>query len=70
MKFEVHLPCDQLLAFVKHLIISENESSASYKVLPDTELVMGFQYSGKLSNTDNGRGCSKICLNSVQSRTL
>ena len=55
MKFEVHLPCSQLLPYVKHLIISENENSATYKVLPDTALVMGFQYSGKLSYTDNNR---------------
>ena len=53
MKFEVHLPCDQLLPYVKHLIISENENAATYKVLPDTALVIGFQYRGKLSYTDN-----------------
>lgn len=55
MKFEVHLPCDRLLPYVKHLIISENENSAAYKVLPDTGLVIGFQYRGKLSYTDNGQ---------------
>jgi AraC-like DNA-binding protein len=55
MKFEVHLPCDQLLPYVKHLIISENENSTAYKVLPDTALVMGFQYRGKLSYTDDGQ---------------
>ena len=49
MKFEVHLPCNQLLPYVKHLIISENENLAAYKVLPDTALVIGFQYRGKLS---------------------
>ncbi|MFA6246008.1 MAG: DUF6597 domain-containing transcriptional factor [Mucilaginibacter sp.] len=55
MKFEVHLPCNQLLPYVKHLIISENENSVAYKVLPDTALVIGFQYRGKLSYIDNGR---------------
>jgi len=55
MKFEVHLPCDQLLPYVKHLAISENENSAAYKVLPGTALVIGFQYRGKLSYTDNGQ---------------
>lgn len=55
MKFEVHLPCDQLLPYVKHLIISENENSAAYKVLPNIALVIGFQYRGKLSYTDNGQ---------------
>ncbi|MGN6396666.1 MAG: helix-turn-helix domain-containing protein [Mucilaginibacter sp.] len=49
MKFEVHLPCDQLLPYVKHLIISENEQAATYPVLPDTSLVIGFQYRGRLA---------------------
>lgn len=52
MKFEARLPCDQLLPYVKHLIISDNENSATYKVLPDTALVIGFQYRGKLSYSD------------------
>jgi AraC-like DNA-binding protein len=55
MKFEVHLPCGQLLPYVKHLIISENENADTYKVLPGTALVIGFQYRGKLSYTDKGQ---------------
>lgn len=55
MKFEVHLPCKQLLPYVKHLVISGNESAATYKVLPDTALVMGFQYRGKLTYTEDGQ---------------
>jgi len=38
-----------LLPYVKHLVISENERENSYRVLPDTALVIGFQYRGKLS---------------------
>ncbi|MHA4896709.1 helix-turn-helix domain-containing protein [Pedobacter sp. PWIIR3] len=49
MRFEVHLPCSQLLPYIKHLIVSENENAATYTVLPDTALVIGFQYSGRLS---------------------
>ncbi|HEY5749803.1 MAG TPA: AraC family transcriptional regulator [Chryseolinea sp.] len=49
MKFQVHLPCDQLLPYVKHLIISENEYVNTYQIFPDTALVMGFQYRGKLA---------------------
>jgi AraC-like DNA-binding protein len=55
MKFEVHLPCDRLLPYVKQLIISENEQAASYHVLPDTALVIGFQYSGKLSYLEENK---------------
>ena len=53
MKFEVHLPCLRLMPYVKHLVISENENAAVYKILPDTALVIGFQYKGKLSYVDN-----------------
>lgn len=49
MKFQIHLPCDQLLPYVKHLIISENEHVDTYQILPDTALVIGFQYRGKLT---------------------
>ena len=42
MKFEVHLPCERLLPYVKHLVISENEQENSYRILPDTALVIGF----------------------------
>jgi hypothetical protein len=49
MKFQVHLPCERLLPYVKHLVISENEQESSYRILPDTALVAGFQYRGKLS---------------------
>ncbi|MEN0095854.1 MAG: AraC family transcriptional regulator [Pedobacter sp.] len=49
MKFDVHLPCDLLLPYVKHLVISEDEGAATYHVLPDTALVVGFQYRGSLS---------------------
>lgn len=55
MRFEVHLPCDELLPYVKHLIISENEEAAAYHVLPDTALVMGFQYRGKLAYLDENK---------------
>jgi AraC-like DNA-binding protein len=49
MKFETYLPCDALKTYVKHFIISENNDAKTYKVLPDTSLVMGFQYAGRLA---------------------
>jgi AraC-like DNA-binding protein len=55
MKFEVYLPCDQLLPYVKQLVISENERANTYKVLPDTALVIGFQYQGKLAYLDGDK---------------
>jgi AraC-like DNA-binding protein len=53
MKFETHPPCDALKPFVKHFVISENADAQTYKVLPDTALVMGFQYSGNLAYLQN-----------------
>ena len=53
MKFDVHLPCNQLEPYVRHLIISENELINAYKIIPDIALVIGFQYRGKLSFLEN-----------------
>jgi len=53
MKFEIHTPCEQLRLYVKHLVVSESDETRSYKVLPGTSLVMGFQYDGKLAYLDN-----------------
>ncbi|SMC88953.1 helix-turn-helix domain-containing protein [Pedobacter africanus] len=54
MRFEVYLPCRELLPYVKQLVISENENAATYTVLPDTALVIGFQYSGRLAYLNHG----------------
>jgi AraC-like DNA-binding protein len=53
VSFQTYIPCDILKPFVKSFAISENETANSYKVLPDTSIVMGFQYSGKLSYSEN-----------------
>jgi len=50
MKFETYLLCDALKPYVKHFIISENSDAKTYKVLPDTSLIMGFQYAGRLAH--------------------
>lgn len=55
MKFQVYLPCEPLLPYVKHLIISENDQENIYRILPDTSLVIGFQYRGKLSYWDGNQ---------------
>jgi len=53
MSFTTYIPIDILKPFVRSFAISENEKADSYKVLPDTSIVMGFQYSGKLSYSEN-----------------
>ena len=55
MSSRTYLPSEQLRTYVKRIVISENEQKNTYKVLPDTSIVMGFQYSGTLCHqTDSG----------------
>ena len=48
MSFRTFIPCDVLKPYIELFAISENHQAGSYEVLPDTAIVMGFQYSGKL----------------------
>jgi AraC-like DNA-binding protein len=54
MKFDSYIPGDILKPYIRALFISELQEADSYKVLPGTEIVMGFQYSGRLSYRANG----------------
>jgi AraC-like DNA-binding protein len=49
MKYAIHAPCERLRPYVRHLVISETDGAARYPILPDTGLVMGFQYAGNLA---------------------
>ena len=53
MKFNTYIPCDILKPFVKSFAVQETTEENTYKVLPDTGLVIGFQYKGKLSRLQN-----------------
>jgi AraC-like DNA-binding protein len=52
------LPCDILKPFIRSFVISEVEQEGSYKVLPDTGLVIGFQYKGRLHKIENNKSAS------------
>ncbi|GAB4023602.1 helix-turn-helix domain-containing protein [Spirosoma koreense] len=54
MRFQVYAPSDRLKSCVKQFIVSESDAEKTYKVLPNTGLVMGFQYRGKLAYLDKG----------------
>ncbi|MBT1710332.1 hypothetical protein KK062_18945 [Fulvivirgaceae bacterium PWU5] len=43
-----YIPCDALQPYVASFIISEEAETKEYKVLPGTNLVVGFQYRGRL----------------------
>lgn len=55
MGLRIYIPAEILRPFVKSFAISEHEKAGSYKVLPDTSIVMGFQYSGSLSYSEDNR---------------
>ncbi|HYG01117.1 MAG TPA: helix-turn-helix domain-containing protein [Chryseosolibacter sp.] len=53
MKFDTYIPCDILKPFVKSIVVQETTSESTYRILPDTSLVIGFQYKGRLSRLQN-----------------
>lgn len=55
MRFEKVLPCEQLRPYIQYLVISENEGENQYKVFPTAGMVIGLQYSGKLSFVEDNR---------------
>jgi len=55
MKNLTFLPCDIIKPFIKSFVISEVEEEGRYKVLPDTGLVIGFQYKGRLHKIEDDK---------------
>lgn len=53
MKLDTYIPCNILKPFVKSYAIQETTTESIYKILPDTSLVIGFQYKGRLSRLQN-----------------
>lgn len=53
MRFDKFIPTDQLKPYIKYFVISENDVKSDYKVFPSSGLVIGFQYSGQLTNIQN-----------------
>ncbi|MFD2519554.1 helix-turn-helix domain-containing protein [Emticicia soli] len=53
MSFSTFIPSDVLKPYIRLLAISEASEETEYKVLPNTALVMGFQYQGQLATVEN-----------------
>lgn len=49
MRFDHYLPTDALRPYVRHFAVSEQVCANEYKVLPQSGLVIGFQYKGSLA---------------------
>lgn len=50
MVYQIRQPVVPLRPYIRHLAVSYAEIAKSYNVLPDTALVVGFQFSGSLSH--------------------
>jgi AraC-like DNA-binding protein len=74
MRYQSHLPCDALKPYVRSFVISEAENESTYKILPDTGLVIGFQYKGSLYHVKDheaaGLAASGVSGLSDRSRTF
>lgn len=55
MSVVAYIPCDALKPFVKNIVVTDAADAADYKVLPDTSVVLGFQYRGRLSYSEDGK---------------
>lgn len=53
-EYETYIPADRLKPFIRSFVIQEAAGEAAYRVLPDTGVVMGFQYKGRLFRVDEG----------------
>ena len=50
MSYQIRQPIISLRPYVRHLAISRAETPQNYTVMPDTTLVIGFQFYGRLSH--------------------
>jgi AraC-like DNA-binding protein len=61
-RFDSFTPCQQLQPYVAMLAIQESQLPDTYKVIPGPHLVIGLQYSGRLSYAD---GTEQISLSTA-----
>jgi len=54
MEYETYIPSDPLKPYIRSFAIQETAAEATYRVLPDTGIVVGFQYKGRLFRIDEG----------------
>ncbi|HYF68427.1 MAG TPA: helix-turn-helix transcriptional regulator [Ohtaekwangia sp.] len=52
MRFDHFIPCDHLKPYISFFAIQEAEEENTYRVLPDTNMVVGFQFKGRLTLID------------------
>lgn len=65
MRPETYIPCDILQPYVQSFAIHDVADQRTYKVLPGTGLVIGFQYKGRLSYLDNKNEIFRLSVGSL-----
>jgi len=58
VKNDIYIPCEELKPFISSFVISETDEESIYKILPDTGIVIGFQYKGNLSRMEGDKEIS------------
>jgi len=53
LQYETYIPTDALKPFIRSFAIQEAASDLTYSILPDTGIVIGFQYQGRLFRVDD-----------------
>lgn len=59
MRSSVFIPSDALKPFVERISVHESGEESTYKVLPGTGLVLGFQFTGRIAHIKES-GASKL----------
>jgi AraC-like DNA-binding protein len=54
VSYETYIPSDPLKPFIRSFAIQEVAEESTYKILPDTGIVIGFQYKGRLFRVGDG----------------
>jgi len=55
MRYDIYIPSDILKPYIRCFIISEDDAERIYKALPETGMVIGFQYRGRLLRLENNQ---------------
>jgi AraC-like DNA-binding protein len=54
VEYESYIPSDPLKPYIRLFAVQEVAEASTYKILPDTDIVIGFQYKGRLFRMENG----------------
>jgi hypothetical protein len=53
VEYETYIPSDPLKPFIRSFAVQDTPAEGKYKILPDTGIVIGFQFKGRLFRVEN-----------------